>query len=306
MQQIQCTGAYLDWSGPPDASWTTRTEPGRHLGRHFTVGTTPAPGFENSCSAPNLLYPLEAWALYLMQSPVPGRYTLRHFVLDYDNGTHVVGWFYDRHDDIPQCEMDQNDIEIYYKDKLWNMSRPALHARKENGDFICGPVWLACFSKGENGPKEPQYNAVPIATVLGAGWYVPTWIFYPNCRGPVMHYKVYMLPDEGQRLREQRQQHQQHQQQALFDKAVERQGEQKHNPESKAEAGAKYVKIQPKLSQSDLLLRRNSQMHLEEVKTYWKAEAEKMKLSSMKRMVNPNDQWDSGMPSYIDFTADKK
>ena len=27
MQQLRCTGAFLDWSGPPDVSWTTQVAP---------------------------------------------------------------------------------------------------------------------------------------------------------------------------------------------------------------------------------------------------------------------------------------
>ena len=278
----------------------------RRAGRHFTVGTTDAPGFEKTRNPPIVLYPLEASALYMMSLPANGRYTLRHFVLDYGNGAYVVGWFYDRKKDIPEHEMDQNDIEIFYKDTLWNMSRPALHAKKDNGNFIRGPVWLACFSLGDNACQEPQWEAVPTSVIHGLGWHVPTWIFYPNCRRAlsIWHHQVYPVPDEGQRLREKHQQHHQHPQ-PFFSRAVEKPSEQK-SPEAQAALQKKYVNIQPKSSDSQLFLRRHPQKHLEEVKTYWRAEAEKLKLLSVKRLVNSDDQWDTNMPSYIDFNAEKK
>ena len=309
MQEINCTGAYLDWSGPADVSWLPKKNCSGsasvtgvaeiNAGRRFKIGTTIVPGWENNPCPPSFLYPLEASALYTLSSPVSNsRYNLRHFVADYNNGAYVVGWFYDRHNDIPQCAMDQNDIEIYYRDTLWNMSRPALHARKENGDFIQGPVWLACFTIGENAPQEPQWNAVPTAIIHGCGWHVPSWIFYPDCRGPIMHYKVYPLPDEGQRLRRERKQNQTPSQ-ASFDKAIERPREQKNGETDVLAAQNKYAEIQPKPT-SELFQRRNLQ--LDEVKTYWKAEAEKLKLSA-KRLVDPQIQWDTSMPTYTDLSV---
>ena len=315
MEGLRCISAYLDWSNPLDVSWlkgTSNSEgsmPGgvreeRALGCHFVVGHQKIPCTENTKDSHHaFLYPTEGSALYLLScnAPVSHRYTLRHFVADYPNGAHVVGWYYDRHDDIAQSAMDQNDIEIYFKDTCFNMSRPALHARKENGHFIRGPVWLACIARGESAPSQPQWNSVPTSILHGFGWYVPSWIFYPQCRAQVAHYNPYPLPDEGQRRRRSQQQRR-----VTFEKAIQRPSEQKTRETKTRDTQKNYIHIEPRPEKSNLFHRRMPESQLEEVKTYWRREAERMHSISAQRLVNPSDQSNKSMPTYTDFTLNNR
>ena len=155
----------------------------------------------------NIYYPAEGSARYLMTAtgPVRKRYVLRHFVLGYGNGGYVIGWYYDRIADIREDDMTMNDIIISEYDNLTNVSKAALYARKPNGGFIKGPVWLCALSSTGNawckqGPKDAQWDKRPVFVLHGRGWYVPSWIVPPNplarhCR--VTLRRPHELPEAG-------------------------------------------------------------------------------------------------------------
>ena len=135
----------------------------------------------------NIYYPAESSARYLMTAsgPVRKRYLLRHFVLGYGNGGYVIGWYHDRVMDMHIDDMTVNDLKILTVDQKINMNLAALYARRPDGSFITGPVWLCALSETgigycRAGPSSPQWDKTPKFVVHGRGWFVPSWVVPPS------------------------------------------------------------------------------------------------------------------------------
>lgn len=243
----------------------------RASGCRFQLGGSFVPRGANKhySQAHALLYPLEGSALYVYnaEGPTKQRYLFRHFILGYPNGCIVVGWYHNRVLDMSPSEMNTNDVEILSKDTRINWHKAALHAKTMEGDFIRGTVWLGAFNPHHLVHLGPQWHETPSFVLHGFGWNVPSWAFEPEKRVGVPHWKPHALPADYEVCTPKKRQ---------------------------------YLPIQPgpgKISEEKST--GALQSVATEVRELWKK-------ASANRLEHSEDQEESRMPTYYDYSALRK
>ena len=195
--------------------------------------------------------------------------------------------------------MDLNDLEIYHRDTVVNVSVPAMLARQPCGSFIRGPVWL-CALQCENTPcadgtsSSSLWTMTPEFVMHGVGWNVPSWVFERRYHPHIMKYSPHTVPDEGQRHYAQRQRQNRSTANAQRRRPCEGAGLNKETTESKC--ASRYVPILPRPAKSAPPSLGNA-----ETQRQWIQKKQQWLRESAKLLVNPKDQWNMDKPLYYNF-----
>lgn len=122
-------------------------------------------------------YPVGSGASYLLK--YAPHYEKMCFVCDFGDKW-VVGWYYKRRLESTSYPRDSDWKHLYDQDTRINTNTLVLKARDDQGEFIRGKVWLACFGFPCPHPTACNpYTSVPKQIIHSGGWMVPSWALTP-------------------------------------------------------------------------------------------------------------------------------